>query len=49
MSGNLCSSHSLKLAEDLSQGSTPGSLEGPDGRHSDWDTLGKFVAGEGAS
>ena len=42
-SGNLHSSLSLKLAEDLSQGSTPGSLRGPGGRHSDWDILGKFV------
>ena len=47
--GNLHSSLSLKLAEDLSQGSTSGSLKGPDERHSDWDTLGKFVIGGGAT
>ena len=44
-SGNLCSSCSIILAEDLSRGSTPGSLEGSDGRHSNWVTLGKFVVG----
>ena len=44
-SRNLRSSLSLKLAEDLSWRSTPGSLGGPDGRHSDWDTLGTFVVG----
>ena len=48
-SGNLHLSLSLKLAEDLSWGSTPGSLGGLDGRHSDWDTLGKFVVGGGAT
>ena len=47
--GNLHSSLSLKLAEDLSQGSTPGSLGGPDGKHFDWNTLGKFVVGGGAT
>ena len=35
-SGNLHLSHSVTLAENLSYGSTPGSLEGLDGRHSDW-------------
>ena len=47
--GNLCSSRSITLAEDLSYGSTSGSLERPDGRHFDWVILGKFIVGEGVS
>ena len=49
MSENLCSSCSIILAEDLSHGSTPGLLRGPDGRHSNWVTLGKFVIEERVS
>ena len=49
VSGNLCSSHSVTLAEDLSHGSTPSSLGGSNERYSDWITLGKFVVGEEVS
>ena len=49
MLGNLHSSCSITLAEDLSHRSTSELLGGPDGRHSDWVTLDKFVVGEGIS
>ena len=39
VSENLHSSCSVILAEDLSCGSTPSSLEGSDGRHSNWVTF----------